>query len=321
MNAMIEPRKSVSVVIPTRDGRRTLDRALRSLVPSARWIAEVLLVLSNSPPEMMSFCRTAAIRFREYFEVVVLESGPPSNGAVARNVGIDRACAKYVALLDDDDQWLENRLQIYLGYIGSRSLTGNFVIFSRALSCAEDGSAASLFPPTAYRDGLITEFLLSPFGGAQTSTLMLPAALAKRVRFDEHLLRHQDYDFCIRLEESGAAFVFIDAVLSVWFQNPGGVSKTATFDDCVLWLSRNAHRLSRKAYINYVEKELFRLARNSGSVMRYTEFVRERFTWKEQAASSVRLAARVVRSAVLRLSGERDAKSLLPSFRLSDDSC
>src|SRR4051812_26301522 len=102
MNGVTDARKSVSVVIPTRDGRRTLDRALQSLVPSAQWISEVLLVLSNSPPGMMDFCRAAATRFGGHFDVVVLDSGSPSNGAIARNVGIDRACAKYIALLDDD---------------------------------------------------------------------------------------------------------------------------------------------------------------------------------------------------------------------------
>jgi len=269
---------------------------------------------------MTEFCRAVATRFRGHFEVVVLDSGAPSNGAIARNVGINYARAKYIALLDDDDQWLENRLQNYLGYIDSRCLTSDFVIFSRALSCAEDGSAASLFPPKAYRGESITEFLLSALGGAQTSTLMLPAALAKRVRFDETLARHQDYDFCMRLAEAGATFEFIDAILSIWYQSPGGVSKSATFDDCVLWLRQNSHRLSRKAYVNYVEKELFRLARNSGEMKRYVEFVRESFTGLEQAASSVRLAARIGRSAVLRVSGQRDAKALLPSFRLSGDS-
>ncbi|MGH8141260.1 MAG: glycosyltransferase, partial [Steroidobacteraceae bacterium] len=66
--------RPVSVVIPTHAGRATLARALDSLLPNAAYIAEVLLVLSNSSADYAAWCAAAAQSYRRYFGVQVLDS-------------------------------------------------------------------------------------------------------------------------------------------------------------------------------------------------------------------------------------------------------
>ncbi|HET7792092.1 MAG TPA: glycosyltransferase [Rhizobacter sp.] len=301
------PARSVSVVIPSRDGRDTLKRALDSIVPGAQHVHEVIVVFSNSPAEFKAYCEALLPRYANAFAARALDSGAASNGAIARNVGMQAAAAPLLALLDDDDEWLPNKLSVYLEHIARLSLSGDFVLFSQVVSCREDRSAWRLFPSVSYDGGRFSDFVLSPLGGAQTSSLLLPTRLAQRVGFDPSLVRHQDYDFCLRLEEAGARFVGIEQPLAYWYQRGNGVEKGGTFDFCTAWVQKNAHRISRAAYIGYIEKDMFTVARISKRMNDFFAFQRMNLTRREIAGSLWRLARRAVKSARRRLSPEAGA--------------
>lgn len=89
----------VTTVVITRDRR---ERTLRSL---ARATGRVVLVDNGSVDG------TAAAVRREFpdVEVVVL---PENRGAVARNVGVERAGTPYVAFADDDSWWEPQSLEL-----------------------------------------------------------------------------------------------------------------------------------------------------------------------------------------------------------------
>jgi len=288
----------VSVVIPSKDGRETLRRALDSLVANASFICEVVIVFSNSPQAYRDFCEHELQGYQTYFAVRLLDSGSESNGAIARNVGIQAAQGEYVALLDDDDEWMPDKLATYFNFIREHSLSGEFVLFSTVIECNEDHTEASFYPAVRYRSQPIAEFILKMHGGAQTSALLLPTALAKRVGFDPKLIRHQDYDFCMRLEEAGANFYAIPKPLSYWYRRGSGLAKGTTFDYCVQWIKANQHRISRAAFVGYIEKELLECARTSGRAADYFKFLSRELTLGEQLGSIGRLVASVTRRLV-----------------------
>lgn len=287
--------KVVSVVIPSRDGRDTLQRALQSLVANAQFIREVIVVFSNSPAEYRSFCAGLIAEYAAHFNIVLCDSGSPSNGSVARNCGIATATAPFIAFLDDDDEWLESKLATYMQVVAERGLTGDFVLFSAVVECNEDHSRAILFPAKPYRRQPIADFVLSISGGAQTSALFLPTRLAQRVGFDPALPRHQDYDFCMRLEEAGAEFHAIDKPLSYWYRRGSSLSKGATFEYCTQWINANRHRMSRAAYIAYLEKEVLAAVRATGRWPDYARFVRSHLTLLERVGLYYRLWWRATR--------------------------
>lgn len=290
--------RCVSVVIPSRDGRETLPRALRSLVPNAPYIREVLIVYSNSPDDYRNWCEVERTRYADFFSIRMLDSGAHSNGSIARNCGMLAASSEYVALLDDDDEWLPNKLDVYLRTIRERRLSGDFVLFSTAIECNDDRSEADLYPAQPYRSQPIADFILKMHGGAQTSALLLPRTLAQRVLFDATLQRHQDYDFCMRLEEAGARFFVIDRPLSYWYRRGNSIAKGNTFDFCAQWINANRHRISRAAYIGYLEKELLSSARNSRRAGDYWRFLSRNLTVAERAVSAARVGMRVVRHVI-----------------------
>src|SRR5689334_6912006 len=102
-------RPEVSVVIPTR-GRpdwapRAADQALSQTVRNI----EVLVVVDGPDPATVD-----ALTALDDPRLRVIEL-PASGGApAARNVGVGHARADWVALLDDDDEWLPGKVATQL---------------------------------------------------------------------------------------------------------------------------------------------------------------------------------------------------------------
>jgi len=96
----------VSVVIPTRNRPQLLQRALRSVASQTTKNREVIVVddASDSPPdEILGLFQLPALI------IVRLESR--SGACVARNKGLEVSTGQFVAFLDDDDEWLPEKLE------------------------------------------------------------------------------------------------------------------------------------------------------------------------------------------------------------------
>jgi len=290
--------KQVSVIIPSKDGRTTIDRALESLVLSAPYIREVFIVYSNSPPEYTEACRKLPARYQEHFEVKLIDSGPKSNGSIARNAPLSIAQGAYTAFLDDDDEWFDGKLHAYFLFMEERQIKGNFVLFSTVIGCQEDKTQPHLLPSRPYKGEPIAEFILSFGGGAQTSALLMPTSLAHAVQFDPKLPRHQDYDFCMRLAEHGAPFYHLEAPMSYWYQRGNVAAKGGTFEFYTTWILANKNRLSSRAYSAYVGKELFAAARASGEWPAFWKFLSKHLTISERINLIAQLNMRALRSLV-----------------------
>ena len=91
---------TVSVVIPTFNRARVLQRAIASALNQSFQGIDVLVIDDGSTDETADVVRSIDDNRLVYI-------GLPSNVGVsgARNVGIKEACGEYVAFLDSDDEW------------------------------------------------------------------------------------------------------------------------------------------------------------------------------------------------------------------------
>ena len=119
----------VSVIIPTYNSERTLERALQSVCnQTANCKIEILLCDDNS--ENKEWLRKIATKYNCILFINMFHTGGPNCG---RNVGMKRATGDIIAFLDQDDEWLPNKLEIQLKEI----YNGAEFVYSSSITCEE----------------------------------------------------------------------------------------------------------------------------------------------------------------------------------------
>jgi glycosyltransferase involved in cell wall biosynthesis len=188
----------VSVVIPTRNRPDLVVRAVRSALLQSLTELEVIVVIDG--PDAKTVEALAEIK-DERLRSVELPS--PVGGSEARNVGVRESKGRFVALLDDDDQWFPHKLsrqyevaiKAKLRYpvvtcrVIARRPEGEEIWPARAILIGESMSEYLLCREDSFRQGE---------GFIQTSTLFVPRDLLLWVPFATGLPRHQDWDWMIR---------------------------------------------------------------------------------------------------------------------------
>lgn len=244
---------SVSVVIPSFNRRKAVSRAVDSALGQNPPPAEVLVVddcSTDDTVEWLSIHKRNAVR--------VIRNEKNRGGGFSRNAGIDEAIGHYIAFLDSDDEWLPGKLSIQLALAETLDAEeGNWVIYSPVM--ASDGTREKVVPLRPLEENeCIGEYLFARQGLIQTSTILLPSALARRTRFDPRLRKHQDYDFVLRLEQQGVKFVAANRPLARWNVDPRTDRITMRRDplQSEAWLATWRPLLSSDAVLGFKSREV-----------------------------------------------------------------
>jgi glycosyltransferase involved in cell wall biosynthesis len=218
---------TVSAVIPT-VGRPSLRRAVQSALSQSTPVREVIVVLdADRMVDLPEDDRITLLR-------TTFDCGP----AVARQVGIDAARGSIVAMLDDDDEWLPTKTERQLEAVRPEA-GGNWIASSR-ISARGPGARQRTWPRRLIKpEESIPEYLFRftglRAGGSelQSSTLMFPTQLARRVRWDSHDgTPHDEPSWLIRAQRStpDLRVIQLPEVLSIY--NVDGESVSRQRSDC-----------------------------------------------------------------------------------------
>lgn len=186
----------VSVIMPTYKRSEKLFRAIDSVLGQSYKSLELLLVNDNVPGDE---CTTDLIKKTEKYNndsrFHLIMQDKHINGAVARNVGIKQAKGEFIAFLDDDDWWVQEKLEHQIREL--RKLPDDW----GGVSCKfklYDGNGNLIATTRKYNDGNIYRDVLFLQSDVATGTLCLRhTALDETGYFDENLLRHQDLQLII----------------------------------------------------------------------------------------------------------------------------
>lgn len=173
-----------------------------------------------------------------------------AGGGAARNRGIEEARGRYIAFLDSDDQFLPGKLSIMAAALPDDERT---VLYSQ-MQVDRGVDRYWVRPDRGIRDGEdVGEYLFCANQFMQTSTLVVPTALAKRVRFDPALKKGQDLDFAVRLQVAGGRFRMIEQPLTIWLDasEAGRTSYVRGYETSLDWLERCGHLLTDRARHGY----------------------------------------------------------------------
>jgi hypothetical protein len=190
-----------------------------------------------------------------------VEVRPHAGQCAATNAGVARARASWIALLDDDDVWLPDKLERQLAAVEGTGAP-HPVIGGRVIARGEAGD--EVWPRRAPRPGEpASEYLLcrrSPFWGErlfQSSTILAERALMQRVPFREELPRHSDLDWLIRAgREPGVALAFPagEAPVAIWSVE-GGRARASQAPDwraSLAWIRELGDRVTPRAYAAFL---------------------------------------------------------------------
>ncbi len=189
----------VSVVIPAYRAAATIGRALASVANQTVKPREVIVVVDGSPDETAAAAEAAGPMGETDVQVLRVAHG---GAGFARNRGLERASARFVAFLDADDEWLPEKLERSLAEIaGTRRVLVAHDGWIQHGDEATPNECARRFRETGnayvnlYRKGYIDTCSV---------VVRLDAALAAG-GFDETLPNAQDFELWLTLLKDPAA--------------------------------------------------------------------------------------------------------------------
>jgi glycosyltransferase involved in cell wall biosynthesis len=240
----------VSVIIPTIDRPKLVLRAIDSVLRQTHHEIEVIVVVDGPDPDTVS-----AVQAVSDPRLQLIINPQRSTAAAARNVGADRAKGEWIAFLDDDDEWLPNKLERQIAFASGRPPA-----LLSCLSRVVTPTATYILPQVIFdNSGPIDEYLfdrrslLGGLGALQSSGYLLPRQLFEKIRFNAESA-HDDWELALRLSKQiGARVEIVPEVLVVLHREEARPTLTAktSWLASLRWLESIRPILTRRAYSGF----------------------------------------------------------------------
>jgi len=246
----------VSVVIPTRNRPDMVCHAVETVLAQTYSDLEIVVVVDG--PDETTVNALHAIGDSR-IRVVALENNV--GGAEARNVGVRNSRGQWVALLDDDDEWLPLKLEYQMKAAEGRK-TDKALIASR-FYFRQDGidvMGPLILPGTRPSDrARMSEYPFESDCGFQTSVYICNRELFLKVPFIKGLPGMQDVDWFLRLMmDPEVELIVVPEPLSI-YNSPTGrptISAGLTWEKPLAWAKANRHLMSSRAYSLFIMRTL-----------------------------------------------------------------
>jgi glycosyltransferase involved in cell wall biosynthesis len=196
----------VSAVITTHNRLSLLKKAIESVKDQTYRPIELIVVDDCSTDGTKEYCET------QDFKYIYIPSNESRGGNYARNLGIIASNGKYIALLDDDDTWLPEKIEKQLNLIETKKcgLVYCGKILETINSVGECTQVIQL--PNPQNQGDMSKRIFGVIPCVSSTLFISKQCLMDVGLFDESLRFWQDYDLSIRLAQL-TLFYFVNEPL------------------------------------------------------------------------------------------------------------
>jgi glycosyltransferase involved in cell wall biosynthesis len=267
----MSPIPQVTVVIPTIGRPDLAMRAIRTALDQTMSDLEAIVVVDGDDPETI---RRVSSLADERLKIII---NPGSLGAaMARNIGAKSATGRWIAFLDDDDEWSLCKLERQLSFVNNQESTDVIVT---CLTEVVSPWGRSIRPKTIYDNKIaLSEWLFDrrTFAGGesfiQTSSLLIPRVVFDQFRF-RSAVEHDEWDLLFRATRAGLKIVTVPEVLVRYFidDQRNSLTKSHKLDHTLDWINQERDALTPKAYSGYCLTVAVQLAKREG---KFSDFFR-----------------------------------------------
>jgi glycosyltransferase involved in cell wall biosynthesis len=262
----------VSVVIPTCNRPELATRAVAGALAQTHANLEVVVVVDGPDEDTAKALAEIGDERVRVIELPVRGKAPN-----ARNVGAREAAGRWTALLDDDDEWLPTKIATQLELAG-RAARPAPIVATRMIS--RTPRADTVMPRRLPAPGeplseyfTVRRGLFYGDGFIQTSTIMAPTELLRRVPFTVGLRRQQELDWTLRaIRHPDVELLYAEEPLVLWHQdeNRERISLENPWEEQLAWLRANRELFTPRAYAAFTMSVLSSMAAptRSGKVFR-----------------------------------------------------
>jgi glycosyltransferase involved in cell wall biosynthesis len=187
--------RKVDVIIPTYNREGFLREAIASVLNQTFRDFTIIVVDDGGEDRAKDVVESFQDRRIEYVR-------NPMNGgeARARNIGLANSKADYIAFLDDDDDWLPEKLKSQMDLLESRPAQVGGVY--AGFTAIDSRTGATLYDWIPHKRGDICHEMAYENVVGTSSTVLLRRECFERVgRFDESIPYGLDYDMWIRISK------------------------------------------------------------------------------------------------------------------------
>jgi glycosyltransferase involved in cell wall biosynthesis len=268
----------VSVVITTRQRADLLPRALGSVLRQIHPPSEVIVVVDGKDEATEVYLKSITDP-----RVRAIELEHQIGGCAARNIGIQAATSDWIALLDDDDEWMPDKLQTQLK-MAARSKVQYPIVACRVAAVTAAGQTFE-WPKRKRAPGEhLSDYLLARNTWTQgeglitTSMILAPRQLLLRVPFKAGLRRHQEWDWLLRAAASREVDVVVAwAVLATWNieANRISMSNMDQWQTSFEWIVSMRRLVTPRAYASFLMVLVSAIAAREGDLSAFRMIFRE----------------------------------------------
>jgi glycosyltransferase involved in cell wall biosynthesis len=254
----------VSAVIPTRGRPELVCRAVRSALAQTYLNLEVIVVIDGEDART----KTALEQIKES-RVRIIALSESVGGSAARNCGVENAKGEWIAFLDDDDEWLPQKIEMQLKSLDKAPDRHSCVVVARYYYVKNDTGFEHGGQPKPGEP--ICEFILSRRGGYQSSVYFASRKLLKEVPFTPGLKKHQDWDWLFRVaQQPNFRLIVVNQILSKYYINhsKNRLSNQNDWAFSVMWAESMRSFLTPRAFSKFLIKTCLRSAIRAGGSWR-----------------------------------------------------
>jgi len=200
---------SVSAIITTYNRACYLEKAINSVLDQSYKDFE-LLILDNSSTD-----GTEAVVNRYNDDRIRYIRHEPMNISQTRNLGVRLAKGEWIAFLDDDDEWLPNKLSAEISLFNLSS-SDTALVYGGFIRVDSNGKTLCEYQ-SALHGSVLKDLLMlhDDFTGSASNPMLKKSAVLALNGFDENVKTGEDWEFYLRLAEKYKVAVISEPIVRV----------------------------------------------------------------------------------------------------------